>query len=92
MRCYMLLADFVQFAFLLYLIPAPPALDTHSLIHPFYINTENKAFSHVNTPISVAQGTMKPRTSGLFLLSHTCTDSHGLIRTHIKRKQTHTRM
>lgn len=45
-------------------------LDTHSLIRPFYINTENEAFSHVNTQITVAEGTIKPRTSGLFL-SHT---------------------
>lgn len=48
-----------------------PALDTHSLIHPFHINTQNEAFSHVNTQITVAKGAIKLKTSGLFSLLHT---------------------
>lgn len=45
-----------------------------SLIRPLRINTENEAFRHVDTQITVAEGTIKQGTSGLFL-SHTLTQS-----------------
>lgn len=79
----------VQFPFTPYLISTSATLDTHSLICPFYINIENEPFSHVNTQITVARGTIKLRTSGLFFsLTHTYTGFHS--NTHIKHKQTHT--
>lgn len=70
MRYYRFWDCSVSFLFPKYHISNAPFLDSHSLIRPFYINTENEAFSHVNTQITVAEGTIKPGTSGL-TLSHT---------------------
>lgn len=78
----------VQFPFTPYVISTSATLDTHSLICPFYINTENEPFSHVNTQITVARGTIKLRTSGLFFLSYTLTQA--FIQTHTLNTNRHT--
>lgn len=56
------------------------------------MNPENEAVSRVDTQITVAQGTIKPGTSGLFLshTQHRLLFKHTHTRTHIKGKQTHT--
>lgn len=63
----------------------PSCLDVRSLICLFSINTEKRAFSHVNTQITVTEGAIKLRTSGLFSVSHKSRVS--LKNTH-KHKQT----
>lgn len=63
----------------------PCCLDVCSLICLFSINTEKRAFSHVNTQITVTEGAIKLRTSGLLFVSHKSRVS--LKNTH-KHKQT----
>lgn len=83
---YRFWTDSVQFLFQGYHISNLPAWTFVLFICLFSINTEEKrAFIRVNTQITVTEGAIKLRTSGLFSVSHKSRVS--LKNTH-KHKQT----